>query len=41
MASIDDEAGSKPYKEDVTEIDLLYSEGSKCKIKYQHMFFMI
>ena len=24
MASIDDEAGAKPYMEDVTEINLLY-----------------
>ena len=41
MASIDDEAGSKPYKEDMTEINLLYPGGSKCKIEYLHMFSMI
>ena len=41
MASTDEEAGSKPYKEDVIEINLIYLGGSKWKIKCLHMFSMI
>ena len=41
MASTDEEAGSKPYKENVIEINLLYPGGYNCKIKCLHMFSMI
>ena len=38
---MDEEAGSKSYKEDMIEINLLYPAGSKCEIEYLHMFSMI
>ena len=41
MASIDDEADFKPYKEDVIQTDLLHPGGSKYKIKCLHVFSMI
>ena len=41
IASMDEEAGSQPYKEDVIEINLLYPGGSKCKIECLHMFSMM
>ena len=41
MASIDDEAGFKPYKEDVIQNDLLHPGGSKYEIKHLQMFSMI
>ena len=40
-ASIDEKLGFNPYKEDMTEINLLYPGGSAYRIKWLHVFSMI
>ena len=41
MASIEDEAGSRPYNEDVVQITLLHDGGHKYEIKCSNMIHMI
>ena len=40
-ASIEDEAGSRPYNEDVVQITLLHDGGHKYKIECSNRIYMI
>ena len=40
-ASMEDEAGSKPYNENIIQNDLLHPRGSKYKMEYLQVYCMI
>ena len=40
-ASVEDEAGSRPYNEDMVQITLLHDGGHKYEIKCSNMIYMV